>query len=179
MANIGTQGLGTFTNPQAYAAGFSQIQGAGLKNAADILGATNNINVGIANDFARERANTLNMASREKAGLATQLHNDYVRVNQEFDNSKSKAKEVMTNLLTNAITNRAYTANMNKQFPQFNVDPSSGGIQYFTGVPGSKITGEGAGQSIEEHYSRLLKDYTPEQAKHIMDLTYGKGAKEA
>ena len=136
LANIGTQGAGTFTNPQAYAAAFSQIQGQGAKNAADILGKYNNLNVGVANDFEIRRNDIMNHAAANRAGLSTQLADKYTILNQQFDNSKNMARQNLRQSYMDAITNKNYTGNLNDLYDQYKVDPLSGGrIKWTHGRP--------------------------------------------
>ncbi len=136
FANIGTQGLATFTNPQAFAAGFSQIQGQAGKNAADILGKYNNLNVGVANDFEIKNNDIMNQSAATLAGLSTQLADKYTILNQQFDNSKNMARQNIRQSYIDAITNKNYTANMNDLYDQYKVDPIVGGrIKWTHGRP--------------------------------------------
>lgn len=134
-ANAMTEGLAQFSGPQALSSRASQIQGTAATQAADILGRYNNMNVGVANQFESERTNIQNQASREKAGLATQLYDKNTIMNQQFDNAKNQARQGMRDMLRTAITNRAYTSNLNQMYPQFNIDPGSGGFMNYTGTP--------------------------------------------
>jgi hypothetical protein len=136
LANIGTQGLNAFTNPQAFNAGFSQIQGQGAKNAADIMARTNNANVAVANDFEVRNKNLMNDASVNNANASTNFYNDTVRGDQEFYNAKSLRLDNMANHYKNAITNKMNTANMNDLTDQYKVDPRGGGrIRWTNGKP--------------------------------------------
>lgn len=136
MANIGVQGANAFTNPQAFAAAFSQIQGQGVKNAADILGKYNQMNVGIANDFELRRTDIMNQASANRAGLSTQLADKYTIMNQQFDNSKNMARQNLRQSFIDAVTNKNYTGNLNDLYEQYKIDPSTGGrIKWTHGRP--------------------------------------------
>ena len=131
QSNIAAQTLAQFTGPQSFNARNAQIQGQALKNAADVLSRYNNQNVTVSNQQAAQNANILNQASQQKAQLATTLWDKYQTVNQNFDNSKSQARDALVNQYVSAVTNKNYTANMNKMFPQYAVDPSVGGEYYF------------------------------------------------
>ncbi len=130
--NIMAQGLSSFTGPQSYIANMSAAQGQGAKNAADIMGRYNNLNVGLANAKAASDSNTMNQASANKAGLDTQLFDKYTIVNQQFDNSKNMARQNLRQSYMDAVTNKNYTANLNDLYPQYNIDPSIGGRINFT-----------------------------------------------
>jgi hypothetical protein len=128
QANIQTQGLAAFTGPQALSARSSQIQGQALKNAADIMGRYNNLNVGLANQLEQNRANILNTASQNQANLDTQLWDKYTILNQQFDNSKAQARQELRKQYINAITNRAKAQALNSLYPNYHTDPASGGF---------------------------------------------------
>jgi hypothetical protein len=136
MANLGVQGANAFTNPQAYAAAFSQIQGQGAKNAADILGKYNQMNVGVANDFEIKRTDIMNQAAANRAGLSTQLADKYAIMNQQFDNSKNMARQNLRQSYIDAVTNKNYTGNLNDLYDQYKIDPIVGGrIKWTHGRP--------------------------------------------
>lgn len=131
QANMAYQTQAAFTNPQQLAAASSVTQGQAAKNAADVMGRYNNLNVGLANQLSQERTGIMNTASQNKANLDTQLWDKYTIANQQFDNSKAKARENLRSSYIDAITNRANTANLNSLYPEYNVDPSRGGFINF------------------------------------------------
>lgn len=135
QANMAYQAQTAFTNPQQLAAASAVTQGQAAKNAADVMGRYNNLNVGLANQLSKERTDIMNAASQNKANLDTQLWDKYTIMNQQFDNSKAQARQNLRNSYISAITNRANTANMNSLYPQYAVDPSTGGFSYFKGDP--------------------------------------------
>lgn len=131
QSNIAAQNLAQFTGPQAFNARFSETQGNAARNAADILGRYNNLNVGVSNQQSAANANIMNQAGQNAANAATSLWDKYQIMNQQFDNSKSQARDALVNQYTSGITNKEYTANLNQMYPQFAVDPSRGGRMYF------------------------------------------------
>ena len=131
QANIQTQGLAAFTGPQALSARSSQIQGQALKNAADVMGRYNNLNVGLANELEQNRAQILNVASQNQANLDTQLWDKYTIMNQHFDNSKAQARQELRKQYINAITNRAKAQALNSLYDNYYTDPSTGGMVTF------------------------------------------------
>lgn len=136
LANIGTQGIGAFTNPQAFAAAFSQIQGQGAKNAANIMSQYNNMNVGVANDFEVKRSDMENQYSANLSGLSTQLSDKYAILNQQFDNSRNMARQNLRQSYIDAVTNKNYTGNLNDLYEQYKIDPRVGGrIKWTHGRP--------------------------------------------
>ena len=132
QAAIAQQAAGVFAGPQAMGARSSAIQGQAAKNVADIMGRYNNMNVQTANQFEMNKASILNQASLNKANLATQLYDKNVIANQQFDNAKNQARQEMRQAYIDAITNRAEAQVMNQLYPQYNIDPSTGGFMHFT-----------------------------------------------
>lgn len=133
MANIGTQGAQMFTGPQAYNARFSQIQGQAAKNAADILSRYNNLNVGIANQFQLQKAELLNQDEMNRANAATNLFDKTTIANEMYDSQKNMARQNLRSAYRNAITNRANAQVLNSLYPQYHIDPASGGFLDFMG----------------------------------------------
>lgn len=132
LANIATQGAGMFSGPQAYNARSSQIQGQAATNVANTLASVHGMNVQIANQFEMANAQLMNQASDRKAQLATNLYDKNTIANQQFDFEKGALLHNLRNNYVNAITNRAQTQTMNSLYPQFAVDPTSGGFMHFT-----------------------------------------------
>ena len=51
--------------------------------------------------------------------------------NQQFDNTQAAKKGILRNQYNNAVTNRAKTDAMNQMYPNYAVDPSSGGFMNY------------------------------------------------
>lgn len=152
------QGLSAFTGPKTLSSRASAIQGQTAQAAADILGKYNNMNVGVLNQFELQKTDILNKAARERAGLATQLYDKVTVANQTFDQSKAMARQNLRNSYLQAITNRANTYNLNTLYPQYAVDPLSGGMIDFTS--GADITPDASKeQSIGDIYQNLYDTY--------------------
>jgi hypothetical protein len=131
QANIANQAAAAFSDPRQLAAQQAATQGLAGRNAADIMGKYNTMNVGLANQVSQQNASIMNAANQNKANMDTQLWDKYTIANQQFDNSKAQARQQIRQSYIDAITNRANTANLNSMFPQYAVDPSSGGFTYF------------------------------------------------
>jgi hypothetical protein len=167
QANIQTQGAAAFTGPQALSARSAQIQGQALKNAADVMGRYNNLNVGLANELEQNRANILNTASQNQANLDTQLWDKYTIMNQQFDNSKAQARQELRKHYINAITNRAKTQALNTLYPNFQVDPSTGGYVYATDLNYTPTyTGQSDG-SVEKQLWKQASEIDPANTLEI------------
>lgn len=130
-ANIGTQGAQLFAGPQAFNARYAQIQGQAAKNAADILGRYNNLNVSIANQYENTKAQLLNQDELNRANAATSLFDKTTIANQMYDSEKNMARQNLRNAYRDAITNKANAQVMNTLYPQYHIDPSTGGQMVF------------------------------------------------
>ncbi len=143
---IGTQGQNAYGNPQTFASDFSKIQGQGAKNAADIMGRYNNLNVGVSNQGADAVANIINQTNQANNAKKQQLYDQMTIANQQFDNAKNMARQNLRQSFIDAITNRWQTQGLNEINPYYHVDPSVGGAVYGTGVP---MTGVGGGDGSD------------------------------
>ena len=175
QANLAYQNQSAFTNPQQLAAASAMTQGQAAKNAADIMGRYNNLNVGLANQLSKDRTDIMNTASQNKANLDTQLWDKYTILNQQFDNSKSQARQNLRNSFISAITNRANTANLNSLYPQYAVNPSNGGFAYFKG-DNSKLKDTNKYDYMDSLWEKAKK-YSPNDPNTMMNiLLKGKGS---
>ena len=84
--------------------------------------------MGIANDA--QKTNAMFAADTERVNKANlkKLYDDTMLVEQNYDNAISKANTELTKQIQNAYTNRADTHNLNTLYPQFNIDPRTGGL---------------------------------------------------
>lgn len=127
MANMVTQNLAQFTGPQALSSRASQIQGNAAKSVADTLGRYNNLNVGVANQFEQANKAIINDFNMKSALAKSNYYDKTVIANQQYDNAKRAANARLMGQATNAITNKATTQVLNSMYPEFAVDPTTGG----------------------------------------------------
>jgi hypothetical protein len=132
QANIATNALAQFTGPQALSSRASSIQGQGAKQAADTLGRYNNLNVGIANQFAGNNTQIMNEAQRYNQALNKQLYDQNTIANQQFKNAKTQGRRNLVDAQNTLTTNMMKTDALNQLYPQYAVDPRSGGRMRFT-----------------------------------------------
>ena len=164
QANIITESLAQFVGPQALSARASQIQGQGAKQAADTLARYNNANVNTANQFALKVSDIRNQEQAANQAIASKLYDQTTIANQQFDNSKRKARANLGNYYVNAITNRAKTDALNQLYPQYAVDPSTGGFMSFT--EGKPFTGQTSGQMTLQEAIDWCKENNPNATDH-------------
>jgi hypothetical protein len=132
QANITNQALAQFTGPQALSARSSSVSGQFAKNAADTLSRFNNLNVGVANQFADSDAQIMNDAQRFNQAQNKQLYDQNIIANQQYDNTKRALRHNLGQAYNTGITNMMQTDAMNQMYPQYAVDPRSGGRMHFT-----------------------------------------------
>lgn len=166
QANIASQFHQAFTGPKT--GQMAGVQGQAMKNAADIMGRYNNMNVGVANQLEQERAQIMNQASQNRAGLDTQLWDKYTIGNQQFDNAKAQARQQLRTHVVNAVTNRAKTQALNSLFPNYYTDPSTGGMlgfhPDFTKIPATQ-------QDFSDPYLKAFKlTGDPDRALKYLEL---------
>jgi len=174
QANLASQAQTAFSGPQQLAAANSVAQGQAAKNAADTMGRYNNLNVGLANQLSQERTGIMNAASQNKANLDTQLWDKYTIANQQFDNSKTKARQNLRSSFIDAITNRANTANMNSLYPEYYADPSTGGFIKFN-PNAAKIKPIDKYNYLDPLWEKA-KTMDPNDPKGMLKILLGKGA---
>ncbi len=173
---IGTEGAGLFAGPQAYNARFSQIQGAGARNAANILSNYHNKNVGVANQFENIRTGIMNKENMMNADSARRLYDQTTVANQQFDNAKRQANNELRASYVNALTNRAMTQTLNELYPHYQVDPSTGFTQFNQGsrlLPG-RPNQTLAEQAADINTAASQAGWTTDQMLNYM----GKGSKQ-
>jgi len=161
MVNIAAQNLAQFTGPQAFNARFSDVQGKGLANAANIEARYNNLNVGVANQFEQANKQITNQGK-----LANQKSTqDYLAglaiASQQYDNAVNQAN---TNLvqsgLVPAFTNRAKTQVMNSLVSDYMIDPRTGGMLNFN--PAGRQFSGASTQSGKAGLSTFIADLEKE-----------------
>lgn len=137
MANIAASNLAQFTGPQLFNARFSDVQGKGLANAANILGRYNNLNVGVANQFEQANKQLINEANFRNQLAANDFYDKTVTTNQQYDNARRAGRRQVVDYANAALDNRFMTDQMNSLYPNFFVDPAYLKTYY---TPGRQIT---------------------------------------
>jgi hypothetical protein len=101
--------------------------------------------------------------------MAGRLYDKNVIANQQFDNAKRQGRKALRDSYTTAITNRAKTDAMNQMYPNYQVDPESGGFVDYT--PTDKEFDKTKEEDIFEYRNKLKaagwseKEITAEMAR--------------
>ena len=156
QANLAIMNLAAFAGPQALSSRASSIQGTGAKSAADTLSRINNDNSRIADSFEMKQVDIRNQEALANQAGQQKLYDANTLSNQQFDNSRMALRNQMRNHYTNAITNKAKTATLNQLYPQYSVDPSTGGMPGFKG--GKPIKPE-VTKTAQEYFDEIKQQY--------------------
>jgi len=103
-------------------------QGEANKAIANAINQVQSDNVTVANQMNIKNAELEYKTQMLNNNEKKQLYDNTVLVEENYDNALRKANAAITQQLQNAYTNRANTANLNSIYPQFDIDPSTGGI---------------------------------------------------
>jgi hypothetical protein len=172
QANIAAQASASFAGPQALGSRLSAIQGQGAGQAADTLSKINNQNVNIANQFEANQVGVRNQENMLNQQMANRVFDKNVIANQQFDNAKRAGRAGLRTAYSTALTNRAKTDAMNQMYPNYQVDPSTGGLVNYT--PTDKEFTPGEDEQSAREFADSLSGYTPEMQKLLFQQKYGK-----
>jgi hypothetical protein len=165
---------GTSGSSQSFGARVSDIQGKAAESIANTMGKYNNLNVGVANEFAYKKADLMNTAQLKNLD-ATQKYIDSVNtVNQNYDNAKREAGDELRGAYVNAITNRANAQVLNSLYPNYNIDPSSGGMLNF--IKGKDVIANQnamATRQDAEEYAKFRQNHPELQADEAARVWVG------
>jgi hypothetical protein len=131
QANIMAQNLAAFQGPQALSSRSSQIQGQAARQAADIMGRYDTMNVGIANQLESQRSQILNAANTNRANIKAQEDMYNAIVDQNFQNAETAARNNLRQSYINAMNNRWTAFNVNQLTDQYQMHPEIGGGIFF------------------------------------------------
>jgi hypothetical protein len=154
LANIASQATAQFAGPQA-GARLSAIQGQGAAQAANTRSRTNNQNIGIANQFEANQVGVRNQEQMMNQQMANRLFDKNVIAQQQFDNAKRQAAANMRQAYNTALTNKWKTDALNQMYPNYQVDPLSGGRVQYTPTPKTPMANKPVQDDIE--YIRELE----------------------
>jgi len=128
QAAIAADTASTFAGPQRAAAVQAKAQGVAADQIADAMANVDNQNAKISNDVATKNAEIKMRTQQANKKELSNLYDKTMLVEENYDNALRAANEQITKQLQNAYTNRAKTHNLNMTYPQFDIDPSTGGI---------------------------------------------------
>jgi len=135
IAAIGEQAFQAAEVAKAFGSGAGRgmaaalaAQGKANTAIAESINKVQSDNVTVANQMNIKNAELEYKTQMLNNNEKKQLYDNTVLVEENYDNALRKANAAITAQLQNAYTNRANTANLNSIYPQFDIDPASGGI---------------------------------------------------
>lgn len=172
---VGDMMRGVTGSVQGLGSRMSQAQGDLANIVAKTMGTYNNQNVGVANEFAYKVSDVINQGRLKNLDALTKYVDNVNTLNQQYDNSKAQAREEWTQALSDAYTNRAKTQVLNSLYPQYHVNPASGGELDF--VKGrDMIANQNAlyAQQDADLFAKFLEDH-PEIDDKVAAMVWTKG----
>ena len=131
LGEAATTGAGVataFAGPQRAAAILAKSQGILGSQIANTQNSIQDYNVNLANTVGAQNAQLRGRTEELNKAQQKDLYDKTVITDQAFDNAKRMANAEITKQMQNAWTNRANTYNLNSLFPQFDIDPTTGGM---------------------------------------------------
>ncbi len=127
--------LAQFTGPQGLTSRMSQARGQAAKSAADITKRYNTRNLALANAQEVRSADVANKEALMNRQVNKGLYDATMLADENFNKEKMAARVNRRGLYNQAITNRAKTQALNQMYPDYAVDPASGGFMLHTPNP--------------------------------------------
>jgi hypothetical protein len=123
-----TQAAAAFGGPQALAARTAQAQGQAAAEIANEVARVNQRNVSTINNGLAMQAQMDMQLGRERRDRTVKEYDDTQAVLQRYMDEKNYDREQYAMSLSNAVTNRANTYNLNSIQDYFQIDPTTGGM---------------------------------------------------
>ena len=157
QANIFGDSLASFAGPQATSARISGVQGKTAAKLADTIAGVNQRNVKTINNANQINSRLEAVTEREQRDRRVKEYDDYERALEQYNNERMFDRDQGLLALSNALTNRAYTYNLNQLQPYYNVDPSSGGMINMTNTRGALDLNPSRANrfSNQDYYNRM------------------------
>lgn len=125
---IQTTAAGAFGGPQALAARTAQAQGQAAAEIANEVARVNQRNVSTINQGLAQQAQMDMLLGRERRDRVVKEYDDTQAVLQKYMDEKNYDREQYAMALSNAVTNRANTYNLNSIQDYYQIDPTTGGM---------------------------------------------------
>lgn len=157
MAQSGAQQLSTFGTPQAFSAGFANMQRNLAQNIGQLQDQEYKTNIATANQFEMANTDIKNKYGVLQAKLATDLYDKETIADQAYDNSKRALRWNAIQSMNQADTNRGLTQTANTLTPSQYLDPRTGFTSFRD--DGVQITATNKGPSVQEQVLKNAQTY--------------------
>lgn len=173
QANI-TQGYAAnFSNPQAFMANASAVQGNASKNAADTLSRYNNLNVGVANQFSPLQTDIMNKVMAYRADRADKLFFNNQQGNKMDKNNLRQWMNNIEKYRINDYVTKTGIGMQNATNPYFDLVPGRGqmnmqmkpGTDWYSAVTGQSAAAPAGSEQDLAEYLKAAKEYESQGIK--------------
>lgn len=123
-----TQAIGAFGGPQSMMGRTAQAQAKAAADIANTLARTNQRNVSTVNRGLAQQAQMDYRTGLERRERTVKAYDDTQKVLQNYETEKNYDREQYAMALSNALTNRANTYNLNTIQDYYQIDPTTGGM---------------------------------------------------
>ena len=123
-----TQAIGAFGGPQSMMGRTAQAQAKAAADIANTLARTNQRNVSTVNRGLAQQAQMDYRTGLERRERTVKAYDDTQKVLQNYETEKNYDREQYAMALSNALTNRANTYNLNTTQDYYQIDPTTGGM---------------------------------------------------
>ena len=123
-----TQAIGAFGGPQSMMGRTAQAQAKAAADIANTLARTNQRNVSTVNRGLAQQAQMDYRTGLERRERTVKVYDDTQKVLQNYETEKNYDREQYAMALSNALTNRANTYNLNTIQDYYQIDPTTGGM---------------------------------------------------
>jgi hypothetical protein len=165
QADLATGAGKFFAGPQKSQAIAAKVQGVAGKQIADAVDKVQDYNVETANKMSALNANMAWMTQDKNKINALALYDRTMLTDQNYDDATRHARQNIRAMENSAVTNMANTYNMNSLYPNFNVQPGSGGLINITNPRAfyaNQSQDQGGRQSQYWDYLQKYKEIYPE-----------------
>lgn len=161
-------------DPRQASARQSQLMGQMMEGMAGIANQYNTMNQQAGQSYEYQT----NAIENQERGMDAQAEQQYLDrsaiARNQYDNSKRQARKIKREAQKNLLTNMTKTDALNQLYPNYQVDPSTGGWVNYT--PTDKQVDPGKAQQDAIAFAQSLEaaSLTPEMQAAIFNATYGK-----
>ena len=176
--NLMAQGLGSFGGPQSFNSRMANVQGKTAANIANVISGVHNRNINTINRGQAQQSQFDYMIDKENRTRKTKLYDDTMKVEQNALIEENFDREQYADSLASAYSNMANTYNMNTLYDNYNIDPTTGGMMYFTN-PKALDPSRSNAQSKMEEYTNFLNTFEQQnrRAPSEAEINYFMGIK--
>jgi hypothetical protein len=176
--NLMAQGLGSFGGPQSFNSRMANVQGKTAANIANVISGVHNRNINTINRGQAQQSQFDYMIDKENRTRKTKLYDDTMKVEQNALIEENFDREQYADALSTAYSNMANTYNMNTLHDNYNIDPTTGGMMYFTN-PKALDPSRSNAQSKMEEYTNFLNTFEQQnrRAPTEAEINYFMGIK--